>query len=201
MAPGAASAQSAQEPTVIRVGVPDHLSLGQRATIQALLADGQGKPIAKATIYFTTPSTFLGGSGDMVVAEAITNKDGQAVAQYETNVEGPSTLQAEFRGDDRYAPSKATAQINVVGDAQLYVEHAGADAPPVPAPASIQLPGYDPSSVVQSFWPSLNGWPIATALIVVWSLYLLVVILIFRIAAAGRQSDVSGNAETGGSHD
>ena len=197
IAPDAALAQGAQELTTIRIGVPDHLTLGQRATVQALLVDGQGKPVAKAMIYFTAPANFLGRDGDMVVAEAITTQDGQAVTEYETNVAGPGALQAEFRGDSRYAPSKATAQINVAGDAQLYVEHTGADAP---AMASLHLPGYDLPTPIQAF-PSLSGWPIAVALIVVWSVYLLVVVLNFRIAAAGRPGDVDPGSETGGSND
>jgi hypothetical protein len=62
------------------------------------------------------------------------------------------------------------------------------------------LPGYDLPSPLQAF-PSLSGWPIAAALIVVWSLYLLVVVLIFRIAAAGRPGDAGHGSETGGSND
>jgi hypothetical protein len=201
--PHAAQAQGAKAPTVLRIGAPDHANLGEHITAQAMLADGTGKPIAKATIYFVTPASFLSGSGDMVLAEAITSKNGQAVAHFTNDLSGSLNLRAEFRGDDRYAPSEATMQISVGGDAQLYVEDVGVhipglnEAPPVPVEASLSQPSGGVTADVQALWPSLSGWPIALVLMLVWSLYLFVVVLIFRIAAAGRPRRGGYNVETG----
>jgi len=182
-----ALAQGSQEATSVRIGAPASLGLGQRATIQAVLMDSAGKPIAKARVFFTSPLTFLNRSGDVVVAQAITNKEGQAVIEYESRGAGAMTLNAEFRGDEHYTPAKATAQIAVTGRKQLYVEHLavlipGLNTPPFINPMVSLSAGSGVTFYIAALWPAMTGWPIAAVLIVVWSLYVFVAVLIFRVA-------------------
>ncbi len=196
-----ALAQGSQEATSIRIGAPAKLELGQRATIQVVLVDSAGKPIAKARVLFISPLTFLNRSGDVVVAQTITNKEGQAIIEYETRSAGAITLSAEFRGDERYAPSNATVQINVTGSEQLYVEHVavhipGLNTPPFINPMISVSPGSGEAFYIAALWPAMTGCPIAAMLIVVWSLYIFVAVLIFRVAAASdRQNSASPASE------
>ena len=192
-APPTARAQGMQEPTQIVVGAPTQSKLGEKLTVQAVLADSKGHPISKALIYFTTSATFLSKSGDVLLAQAVTNGNGQAVAHFVNDFSGPFMLRAEFPGDQQYAPSNATIQIVTVGNGQVYVEHIGVDipgfnVPPVSAPmASIQSPQQNIWRFVQNLWPAMNGWPVAAVLLLVWSMYLLAVRFVFRVAALGSE--------------
>ncbi len=203
LVPHTALAQDGKEETLIRIGAPDHLQLGERVIVQAVLADSGGQPISQATIYFVMPATFLSGSGDMLVGRAVTNEKGQAVAEFENQLAGALTINAQFRGDDRYAPSDASAQINIAGDTQLYVERVGVQipgltaAPPMPVSAAVGEPTMGVTTEIQALWPSLSGWPVALALMAVWLLYLFVVGLIFTIASASPPERAGHQAETG----
>ncbi len=194
-APHDVHAQSTAEPTRINIGAPTQTNLGERLTVQALLVDSHGKPISKAIIYFTTHAAFLDKSGEVILAQAVTNKDGQAVAGFEDDFSGAITLRAEFRGDAQYAPSNATAQVNDAGKGQVYAEHIGVkipgfNAPPVNAPmASFQ------SLSIARMWPAMTGWPIAAALIIVWSLYFRAVTFLFRIAKPYNEAEESTPAD------
>ncbi|MBI3680398.1 MAG: Ig-like domain-containing protein, partial [Acidobacteria bacterium] len=192
-----AFAQDAREATAIRIGAPASLEAGQRAVIQAVLVDSAGKPIAKALIAFTSPAAFLNNSGDAVVATAVTNKGGQAVIEYEARSAGRLTLKAEYRGDERYAPAQASAQLNVSNSEQLYVEYVavripGLNTPPFVNPWASTRPGSGVTFYIAALWPAMTGWPIAAVLIVVWSLYVFVAVMFFRVAAgSGAPQDVS----------
>ena len=194
-APRTVRAQAAQEPTQILVGAPTQSKLGETLTVQAVLADSQGHPISKAVIYFTTRTEFLSKSDDVVLTQALTNGHGQAVAHFVNDFSGTFTLGAEFPGDEQYARSSATIQIGTTGEGQVYVEHVGVDipgfnVPPVSAPmASIQSPQRSIQRFIQSLWPAMNGWPIAAVLLLVWSMYLLAVSFVFRVAAQGSESE------------
>ena len=193
--PQTVRAQDTQEPTQIVVGAPAQSKLGETLTVQAVLADSQGHPISKEVIYFTTQATFLSKNSDVVLAQAVTNGNGQAVADFVNNFSGAFALQAEFLGDKQYASSKATIQIGTAGEGQVYVEHVGVDipgfnVPPVSAPmASIQSSQHGISRFIQSLWPAMNGWPVAAVLFLVWSMYLLAVKFVFRIAALGSKPE------------
>jgi hypothetical protein len=189
-APYTARAQSQQEQTQISIGAPAQSNEGERLTVQAMLVDSHGIPISKATIYFTTQAEFLHNSGDVVLAQAITNNKGQAVAQFTDDFSGTITLKAEFRGDEQYAASNTTTQIAMAGQNQVYAEHVGVDIPGFnvpprfPAMASVQIPKLNFWRVIFNLWPAMNAWPIAAVLIIVWSLYLVAVKFMFRIAAS-----------------
>lgn len=195
MVPNTAHAQGMQEPTQIVVGAPTQSNLGETLTMQAVLADSQGHPISKAVITFTTQAKFLSRSDNVVLAQAMTNANGQAVAQFVNNFSGPLTLQAEFRGDAQYAPTSASIQISTNGGEQVYTEHIGVDipgfnVPPVSAPmVSIQSQQQNIWRFVQALWPAMNGWPVAAVLLLVWSMYLLAVRFVFRVAALGSEPE------------
>ena len=190
-APWTVYAQSPLQPTQILIGAPATPKPGGLLMVQAVLADSQGHPISKAVVYFTTQQKFLGSTSDVVLAQAVTNANGQAVAQFADNFSGAFALQAEYRGDTQYAPSNATTQIGAAGTAQVYVEHIGVDipgfnVPPVGAPvASIQSPQPGFPGFIQSLWPAMNGWPIAAVLLLVWSMYLFAITFVFRAAGSG----------------
>ncbi len=195
LAPRSARAQSALQPTQIVIGAPAQASAGETLTVQSLLTDGQGHPISKAVIYFTTQETFLHGSGDIVLGQAVTGGNGQAVAQFSDDFSGTVTVRAEFRGDSEYAPSDASAVIATAGEQQVYAEHVGVDipglnVPPIGAPvASIQSPEGGLPGFVADLWPAMNGWPLAAILLLVWSMYLLAVKSVIRVAALGSQPE------------
>ena len=186
---GPALAQSALQPTQIIIGAPAQSDAGAPLTVQAVLADGQGHPISRAVVYFTTQATFLGRSGDAVLAQSITNGKGQAVATFVDKFWDKAKLSAEFRGDTQYAPSHATVEISTGGSGQVYVEHIGVDlpgfnVPPTLAPrAAVMQPRF--AAFLQGLWPAMNGWPVAAVLLLVWSMYLLAVTFVFRVAALG----------------
>ncbi len=193
--PFAVSAQSPQEPTQMIIGAPAQTNLGAPLTVQVVLVDSRGNPISKEVIYFTTKAAFLNDNGNVVLAQAVTNKDGQAVAQFADDFSGTITLHAEFRGDDHYASSNATTQIATIGENQVYVEHVGVDipgfnVPPISAPvASVQSPLEGVSLFIQDLWPAMNGWPVAAVLLLVWSLYFFAVTFVFRVARMGSEKD------------
>lgn len=190
LAPSAANAQSELEPTQIVIGAPVQTILGETLTVQAVLADSQGHPISKAVIYFTTQANFLDESGDVVLARAVTNKFGQAVAQFGDNFSGVLTLSAEFRGDAQYSASATSTQITTIGEGQVYVEHVGVDIPGfnVPPLVSVPMASIQPSQLsiprsIQNLWPAMNAWPVAAVLLLVWSMYFLTARYVFRIAS------------------
>jgi hypothetical protein len=174
--PVVAHAQSALAPTAIGIGVPPEARLGQVVTLQARLVGAGGLPVAKATVYFTSPTTFLNVTGDAVLAEGITDKDGLASATWRATRSGGLAVQAEFRGNESYAPARASAPLAVSGAQRLYVQQAG-----------VRIPGLNaaPLPFLAALWPALSAWPIAAALLVVWSLYATAATLLYRIAAAG----------------
>jgi hypothetical protein len=192
-APGSVRAQNPVVPTEIVIGAPAQSTLGGPLTVQAVLADSQGHPISKAVIYFTTQSTFLGETKEVVLAQAVTNADGQAVTEFADNSSGSLTLSAEFRGDTQYAPSNATARTATTGAGQVYVEHVGVDIPGYNVPpmgvqsATLRSSQQDLSRFIQDLWPAMTGWPIAAILLLVWSMYLFAVKFVFRVAGVGTE--------------
>jgi hypothetical protein len=196
-APRVARAQSQQEQTQISIGAPAQAKVGERLTVQAVLVDSRGNPIPKAAIYFTTQADFLHNSGDVVLAQAVTNNKGQAVARFTDDFSDSITLAAEFRGDSQYASSNATIQIAIDGQGQIYAEHVGVDIPGFnvpprfPAVASVQSQEFNIWLYIENLWPGMNAWPIAAALIIVWSMYLLAVKFIFGIATSKSEDQES----------
>jgi hypothetical protein len=137
------------------------------------------------------PMTFLTGSGKMVIAEAVTDKDGRVQADIDNQTSGDITLLAEFHGNDQYAASSASAPINVTGDDQQYAEDIGVHIPLFNTPPSLALTaGGNVTVIGAALWPSMTGWPIAAVLITIWALYFLVITHLFRVARAGEARPV-----------
>lgn len=188
LVPAAALAQTVgSQPTAIGVAVAPRAELGQEVQVQARLVTASGAAIPKAVIFFTTPVTFLNASGDMVVARATTDAQGIGTAVFQVRQSGQVAVKAEFRGDATYAPAKASTQLQVVGSAQLYDQKAGVHLPGLNAPVAQDQVG----------WPhwALSGWPIAAALMIVWSLFGTAVYFLTRIpAGAGGGEQDRGEA-------
>ncbi len=200
-ATGTARAQNPLQGTQIIMGGPAQSASGGAITVQAVLGDSQGHPISKAVIYFTSQSTFLGRTSDVVLAQAVTNAKGQAVAHLVDDFSGNATLSAEFRGDTQYAPCSTSIQVSETGGGQVYAEHIGVDLPGFNVPpgaaarASLSQPGI--TGFIAGLWPAMNGWPVAAVLLLVWSMYLLAVTFVFRVAAAGDEPAEAADARSG----
>ncbi len=195
----AARAQTALKPTMIIVGAPATAQLGQLVTVQAVRVDSQGHPISKAVVYFTTKAKFLGDGGVVVLAQAVTNSKGQAVAEFTDDSSGTLALQAEFRGDDEYAPSNAAAQVAAAGQQQVYEDHVGVDlpgfnVPPMGAQRAAVGTQRGISGFIAGLWPMMNGWPVFAVLLLVWSLYFFAVTFVFRVARLAGEDAESSSA-------
>ncbi len=197
----AARAQAALEPTQIMLGASGVPDANGVMTVQAVLGDSTGHPISKEVIYFTTQAKFLNGKGDVVLAQAVTNSHGQAVAHFSDTFSGTFALSAEFRGDAQYAPTSATVQLGGAADQQAYEDHVGVDLPGFNVPpagipmASIQSPQQGIEGLIQKLWPAMNGWPVAVVLLLVWSMYFFAVTFVFRVAAAGSETGEPSNLD------
>lgn len=189
LALGGSARAEGGEPTTITVAVPAEARLGQAVEVQARLTDGSGAPIPKALVVFTAPLAFLSGESEVVLADARTDERGIATARFEARSEGRLAISAVFRGNDRYAASSDRRELAVNGDDQVFVQHAGVHLPGLNAgPAALPVfQGTGPTiGLVEGtsrLWPLLSGWPIALALMIIWSLYGAVVVLIFRVVA------------------
>jgi hypothetical protein len=161
-------------PTAIAVSAPTSVSLGDQVTLEARL-ESNSRPVAQAHVYFSIPTSFLGASADVMIAEVVTDSDGLAKANFEARSTGAVTVKAQFRGDASYAPSESGASMQVTGSQQLYAEK-----------ASLSLQGWNRAPLASGGWPhwALSGWPIAAVLIVVWSMYGVAVYFMSRISAA-----------------
>jgi hypothetical protein len=172
LVPVVASADSAGPPSAISLGAPTSATLGQRVTLQARLVDAQGAPIAQAPVRFIVPLSFLSVDGDVEVARGQTNEQGLAVATWQIRSSGILGISVEFAGDPDHGPAKASSQIVVTGNQQLYQDDPG-----------VLVPGLSvaPIPALAPLWPRMTPWPIVAALLIVWSLYGRVAFLLFRL--------------------
>lgn len=181
-------AYASGDPTAMSVAAPPSTELGQRVTLQALLVAADGQPIAGAPVVFSMPFVFMGVGDEALIARAVTNAEGVAIAFWNATRAGKLTIRAAFPGDNRYAPSRASVVMEVVGDTQLYAEHAGVHLPgintPPPTAPSLFTTVQPGLRLLGSLWPALSGWPIALVLLIVWALYAVAVAMTFRISSA-----------------
>ncbi len=197
-APPGVSAEGSQETTQLLIGAPAQTNAGDPITVQAVLGDSQGHPIPKEAIFFTTQVNFLGKVNVVVLAQAVTDGNGQAVAQFTNDFSGTIQLQAEFRGDAQYAPSTASTPVETAGSQQVYAEHVGVEIPGINVPplqmvsASIQ----SPISNIRHLWPAINGWPVAAVLLIVWATYFLAVKHVLGISTSDNKEDETTYSQT-----
>jgi hypothetical protein len=182
------SQASAADPvaTKMTIALPAEAHIGQTISAQARLQDAAGAPVANATLKFTSTMSFLGSSSRVVLADAVTDKAGTVTVEFDLRTEGSYDVRAAFGGDDRYAFSNATATIKVAGSEQLYVQSAGVRVPGLNEPPAVDDPAVQGgfAQILGGLWPRLSGWPIAIVLMIVWSLYLYVTVLVARISRA-----------------
>lgn len=178
---------AAADPVTLTISAPAAVATGDRVAVQAQLTDARGAPIPAATILFVTPLAFLNGGGDVVMADARTGKDGIAKAEYEVRSSGRLTVRAVFRGDPHYLAAEASAEMTVSDGTARFAQEVGVRIPGLNAP-----PGFggimlsETRNPLAPLWPAMSGWPIAAALLILWSTYAVVVWLIFAIARASR---------------
>lgn len=191
-----AALAAGSEATSLTIAVPPSAGLGQVAVARVTLTDATGQPIPKATILLTAPLSFLQGSDDVVLADATTDAKGVAIAEFDVRTEGALAIKAVFAGDERYAASSASATVSIAGDGQLYVQAAGVQLPGLNtspgallAPASNAQVSTGVLPGLAALWPALSGWPIALALMTIWSFYAMVAGLLFRIGAAANEGE------------
>lgn len=184
-----ASPASAADPVTLRLEAPATADLGARITLIARLADAGGRPMPKASIVFTVTESFLNTSSAVVVAEAVTDKDGAARASFAPTSTGALQLGAHFAGDAHYGPADASGTLNVPeSGTQLTSQHAGVRIPglnEVPGASTTVALGPGPFAALARLWPGASVWPILLVLGIVWSLYAFVISLLFRIARSG----------------
>lgn len=177
---GGASAAGQQQAT-LAVTAPASATLGDQVSVQAKLTSAAG-PIVKAAVDFVIPTTFLNGSGDMVVAHGVTDGQGQATGSFEARSTGALQLKVVFRGNDTYAAATAAASapLAVTGNEQLYVPDIG-----------IRLRGLNTTPTGQAtgfaHW-FLSGWPIGAVLTLIWSMYAAAVYFMAQVVAEGERA-------------
>lgn len=190
---GAPALATHGERAAVSVAVPREAELGQTVEVQARVTDAAGIPIPRALVLFVARVAFLSAESDAVLADARTDESGIATAQFEARTEGTLLIRAVFEGDQRYDEAIAESELAVVGHTQLFAEHAGVRLPGLNAgPAALPMfrDGTPVVGLIQGtsrLWPLVSGWPIALALMIVWSLYVSVVLLLFRITAAAKE--------------
>ncbi len=201
LAATAGTALAGSLPARLTLTAPAAAALGETVSVRARLVDGQGGPLRSARIAFVAPMSFLNGGGDVVLTEGITDKEGYAAGSFVVHVVGTLALRAVFRGDELYAAAEASAQqlaIEGGGGHSFYAEHAGVRLPGLNEPPGfgqvvLMAPQNSLLARMLGLWPAMSGWPIAGALVVIWSLYGSVVLLLFKIAGAKRSE--AGPAE------
>ena len=173
-------------PTTIELALPPAAAIGQPVRGQARLLDADGSPVGGALLNVTAIVDFLGASGRVALAEAMTGADGVAELELDLRSAGAHEVRVAFAGDQRHAASNKVARIEISDAGQLYREHVGIRVPGLnEAPVFGEADGEAGSGIaafVAGLWPALSGWPIALVLIIVWSLYGYVAVLVARIA-------------------
>lgn len=191
---GNSFSETPSEATAITLFAPKVAQFGDAVRLSARLVDANSAPISGVNVTFLAPEVFfLGVTGDIVIAEVLTNRDGVAETEYRPRNTGWLAVRVEFRGNDRYAATRDAASFFVDGTAhQLYVERVGVQVPWLNVPPSRSVAedkaiheAVEPPTGIAALWPRLSFWPIAVVLGAVWFLYAVAVRQMFTIAFAG----------------
>lgn len=181
-----AAPAAAADPTALTISAPASAAIGDRVAVEARLTNTRGDPIEAATILFVTSLAFLNGAGDVVMADARTGKDGIAKAEYEVRSAGRLAVRAVFRGDPHYLAAEASAEMTVSDGTARFAQEVGIRIPGLNSPPSVGVVLSETRGPLAALWPAMSGWPIAAALLILWSTYAFVVRLIFAIAQTSR---------------
>ncbi len=163
----------AADPVTLQLQAPEQVTLGEEASVSAVLADGQGTPVRGATIILWSAGSFLSTGGAIELGRAATDAQGRATFTYQARSEGALTLNASFPGDSRHASAQASSEVKVQGSFQLYQEEAG-----------VQVPG-------------ITVWLLVGLLGGVWSTYLTVMVLLTLIAREGPKAPLGAGGDRG----
>ena len=134
--------------------------------LTATLTDAEGQPIAAAPVHFALKTTLLDVAGEVTLAEATTDAEGVASAEYEPTFGGDMEAVARFEGVGFHGESEAAASFEVTRFEPAYVAEK--------SPLGV-----------------LRDWvPLAVALVVVgiWSTFGFVIYQVFRVARAGGEA-------------
>jgi hypothetical protein len=145
--------------------VPDRAEPGTPVRVEAVLRGPGGAPVEGAGVDFVTTGAW--GEwlrGEVVLATATTDESGRAVASVDLRAADEAEVIARFAGDDRREPASDEAVV-AVARGQAHRNEVG-----------ITVPG-------------LTVWWLIGAVILVWSLFLVVALRTLAIARAG--ADVS----------
>jgi len=181
-----AAPAAAADPVALTISAPGSAALGDRVAVQARLTNARGDPIEAATILFVTSLAFLNGAGDVVMADARTGKDGIAKVEYEVRSAGPLAVRAVFRGDPHYLAAEASAEMAVSDGTARFAHEVGVRIPGLNAPPGFGIMLSETRGPLAALWPAMSGWPIAAALLILWSTYAFVVWLMFALARTSR---------------
>ena len=144
----------------IELELPSEMRVGQETTLQARLR-GDGS-LSGIGVVFLTALRFAGTAGTVELGRAITDEQGIARLELLPRWEGELTITARFAGDARRGPAEGSRKVMVQPGPPLYFEKGG-----VPV-----------AGLLMVFLMTLLG--------TVWSIYLIVVALVWRIAHKGQ---------------
>ena len=134
--------------------------------LTAILTDAEGGPIADAPVHFALKTTLLDVAGEVIIAEATTDADGVASAEYEPTFGGSMEALARFDGIGFYDESDVTATFEVTQFEPAYVAEV--------SPLGV-----------------LRDWaPVAAGIVVlgIWFTFGIVIYQVFRVARAGGEA-------------
>ncbi|MBI2864996.1 MAG: Ig-like domain-containing protein [Chloroflexi bacterium] len=170
--------------TSLQLTLPAQAKVGDKVRITATLKDSEGRPIQNARIYFSSPTSFLNYKGEMEIDDALTDAKGIASVEFAARQEKTNTVNARFKGSTAYKAGEASGTIVVGASSPAYVARAGVELPSVdisPAvPNQVLLSAGLPSKLE---FPIAGVWMLVLVLTVIWSLYMITMILVLRIAS------------------
>src|SRR3990170_4720298 len=154
----------------LKVVAPTNLTAGDSVDIQAVLHSADdGEAVPEATITFYMDGSFGGVDSEVMLGQAITDKDGVAHLSYLPRTAGEHQVHVEYLTPGESEPQVATWSHDVSGAPhQFYRSSAG-----------VQIPG-------------LNVWLLIAVVASVWAILLSVALRVVAIANAG--SDAGAGA-------
>ncbi len=160
----AASAAADQPVPYMTLGFPSPAPTGNRIVLSAYLLDPAGNPISGQRISFTSEVEFMNTLGTIHLGDATTDDNGLAYLPFMPTSLGMEAINAQFAGNEIFAPISATNPISITEGRAVYREE-------VP----FRIPGADIRIVV-------------VALTAVWSIYFFVTVLFWLISRSGGQT-------------
>lgn len=148
------------------LSAPESTSPGAQVRLEAVLRDGDGRPVEGARIEFVTEVSWDGSlRGEVLLATAMIDALGRATAPAELRAAGEARIFARFAGDERLEPATAEVGLVHVAGGQVYRPEVGIDV------------------------PYLTVWWLIALVALVWLLFFVVAVRTFSIARAGEDDE------------